>query len=124
MYVCVVNLIMPFNIFYHYIRYAKKLIESSLEQSAYNYIIQNTSVTNIFIILFLERVINRFSKYIQHILFSKMTINSLTENYGDKIFGGLDMSALDIDTAYLIITNLRGDNTYLYGKYKECLEVS
>ncbi|KAI4470588.1 hypothetical protein MML48_1g14109 [Holotrichia oblita] len=50
-----------------------------------------------------------------------MTIHSLIENYGEKTFLDLDMTQLNIDNAYLITTNYRGSNTFLYSKYKECI---
>ncbi|KRT86310.1 hypothetical protein AMK59_1959, partial [Oryctes borbonicus] len=50
-----------------------------------------------------------------------MTIHSLIENYGNATFMGLDMTMLERDEAYLIITNSRSRETHLYSKYKDCV---
>ncbi|GJQ67696.1 hypothetical protein Trydic_g16520, partial [Trypoxylus dichotomus] len=52
---------------------------------------------------------------------SKMTIRSFFEDYGDTTFLGLDMTLLKRDEAYLIITNSRSSETYLYSQYKDCI---
>lgn len=53
-----------------------------------------------------------------------MALESFIEDYGDETFNGLDMTKLRIDKAYLLISNLRKTDAFLYSKYKDCVNVS
>lgn len=53
-----------------------------------------------------------------------MTVLSWTENYGDKVYEGFDMSILKRDEYYLnIINNSTKENLNIFGRYEECIEV-
>lgn len=55
-----------------------------------------------------------------------MTVLSWSENYGDKIFQGFDMSALKRDDYYLNIINnsTHEEDINLYSTFEECIEVT
>lgn len=53
-----------------------------------------------------------------------MTILSWTENYGDKIYQGYDLSILKRDEYYLnVINNSTEKNVNIFSTYEECVEV-